>query len=257
MASSRTYKTRGIVLRKTKLAEKDLIITVLAETGAIVRCVAKGARKPGGSLAARIELFSVIDCLIASGRNLDVLTEARIAKNRPIQELDLEQNACAAAIAELLANVAQEDLEHARLYDMTLSALDALSTADPSHALAIAAASLLKTFASAGFRPSLDACVSCGESINLDEGSSWVSVSFEDGGIVCANCARQANCVPVEPSTLAWARVLLYSRFSEIAVMEVDPSVIFSVLQFARQWARVHTGRDIKSLDFVFTSGLF
>ncbi|MBQ3328952.1 MAG: recombination protein O N-terminal domain-containing protein, partial [Eggerthellaceae bacterium] len=65
MSASRTYKARGIVLRKTKLGEKDLIVTLLSEDGSLLRAVAKGARKPGGSLAARIDLFRVVAALLA------------------------------------------------------------------------------------------------------------------------------------------------------------------------------------------------
>ena len=257
MAATKTYKTRGIVLRKTKLAEKDLIVTMLSESGALVRCVAKGARKPGGSLAGRIELFSAVDCLVARGRNLDVLAEARIAKDRPIREYGLEQAACASPLAELLANVAQEELEHPRLYEMTLKAFDAIAGADPAHSLALSAAGLLKVLASAGFRPSLDTCVSCGGRVDIENGVAWTNVTFEDGGVLCAECARPADCVPVETPAILWARVLMYSRFADIAAMDADMATMFSVLQFTRQWARVHTGRDLKSIDFIFTSGLF
>ena len=52
MASPRTYRTRAIVLDKTKLGESDLILELLAENGSLVRAVAKGARKPGSRLAA-------------------------------------------------------------------------------------------------------------------------------------------------------------------------------------------------------------
>ena len=52
MAKLQTYKTLALVLRKTKLGERDLIVTLLAESGALLKCVAKGARKPGGSFAA-------------------------------------------------------------------------------------------------------------------------------------------------------------------------------------------------------------
>ena len=65
MAGRRTYRTRAIVLDRTKLGETDLILTLLAEDGSQRRAVAKGARKPGGRLAARVELFSECDLLLA------------------------------------------------------------------------------------------------------------------------------------------------------------------------------------------------
>ena len=76
MAGRRTYRTRAIVLDRTKLAEQDLILTLLSADGSQLRAVAKGARKPGGRLAARAELFCETDFLLAAGRSLDVVSEA-------------------------------------------------------------------------------------------------------------------------------------------------------------------------------------
>ena len=59
MAGSRTYRTKVLVLDKTKLKETDLILTMLDERGRQVRAVAKGARKPGGRLAARLSLIHI------------------------------------------------------------------------------------------------------------------------------------------------------------------------------------------------------
>ena len=122
--AGKTYKTRGIVLRKTKLAEKDLIVTILDETGSLVRAVAKGARKPGGSYAARLELFSIVDLMLAQGKNLDVITGATFTDEATRSPLGVEQAACASALAELLATIAQEDLPHERLYAMSKAAFE-------------------------------------------------------------------------------------------------------------------------------------
>ena len=58
MAARRTRRIKALVLDRTKLGEQDLILTCLTDTGEELRAVAKGARKPGGRLAARTELFS-------------------------------------------------------------------------------------------------------------------------------------------------------------------------------------------------------
>ena len=78
MAGSRTYRTKVLVLDKTKLKETDLILTMLDERGRQVRAVAKGARKPGGRLAARCEMFCTVDLLLAHGRSLDVVSQAEL-----------------------------------------------------------------------------------------------------------------------------------------------------------------------------------
>ncbi|MFQ9180415.1 MAG: DNA repair protein RecO [Eggerthella lenta] len=79
--SQPTYDARAIVLRKTKLGESDLILALLAEDGSQIRAVAKGARKPASSFAARLELYSVVDLLVARGRSLDIVKEARLVES--------------------------------------------------------------------------------------------------------------------------------------------------------------------------------
>ena len=76
MAGRSSRRLRGIVLGRTKLGEADLILTLLAQDGSQVRAVAKGARKPGGRLAARCELFCEGDYLVAHGRNLGIVSQA-------------------------------------------------------------------------------------------------------------------------------------------------------------------------------------
>lgn len=74
-----TYSLRALVLRRTKLGESDLILTLLSEDGSQKRAVAKGARRPKSSFAARTEPFCVIDAPVRDrARSLDILKEARL-----------------------------------------------------------------------------------------------------------------------------------------------------------------------------------
>ncbi|HAM15177.1 MAG TPA: DNA repair protein RecO [Eggerthellaceae bacterium] len=252
---ARSYKARATVLRKMRLGEKDLIVSLIAEDGSLLRAVAKGARKPGGSLAARLELFSTVDALLAEGRNLDVVAEARLAASR--RDFDLEQAACAAAVAEMACLVAQEGLAHPRLFDMTNAALDRIADAQPADALAIACAYLLKALASEGVRPELSRCMACGEPIDATEGASRVFVSFESGGGYCERCQRPSDCMPVDAATVGWVNALLRLRFHDIPPLAVPLRASSAILQFARQWTRFHLGRDLKSLNFLLSGGLF
>ena len=88
--ASPTYTTRALVLRKTKLGETDLVVTLLAQDGSQVRAVAKGARKPANVFSARLELYSVVDVLCSKGRSLDVVSEARLVASNERVRLDLE-----------------------------------------------------------------------------------------------------------------------------------------------------------------------
>ena len=123
MAGSRTYRTKVLVLDKTKLKETDLILTMLDERGRQVRAVAKGARKPGGRLAARCELFCTVDMLLAHGRSLDVVSQAELMEAPLGAAPDYETTCAASAIAEVARVCSFEDAEDPFAFAITQRAL--------------------------------------------------------------------------------------------------------------------------------------
>ena len=255
--ASKSYRARVVVLKKTKLREKDLIVTMLDESGMLRRAVAKGARRPGGSFAARLELFSVVDGWFVEGRSLDVVTDAKFAEGYSAHQFGLEQAACASAVAELVSAVAQEGLAHERLFDMTTLALTTIASSNPDIAVAICVADLLKTLAMVGFRPSFDTCVSCGRQIDWEAAPSRMCLSVSDGGIVCDQCGSVPDAMIIDTNTVVWARTIMSRTFAEIANDPPDVSTSFSLLQFVRQWAQAHVGKNLKSIDYLLACGLF
>ena len=241
-----TYSLRALVLRRTKLGESDLILTLLSEDGSQKRAVAKGARRPKSSFAARTEPFCVIDALCATGRSLDILKEARL----------VEASAAAAPVAELLARMSQRDLANPRLFQSAMRMLDAMDGADDSHRAALSAAELLKILAFSGLRPSLEICVGCGEPVALTEGAR-LPFSAAGGGVLCESCRGLDESVLVDAGTLCWAQYFLTTPFDAIAEGPADLSASFAVLHLVQDLVRAHIGSSLKSLEFLFTSGLF
>ncbi len=276
-----TYHARVLVIRKTKLGETDLILTMLAEDGSQLRAVAKGARKPSGAFASRLELFSEADVLLVRGKSLDIVKEARLAVSNAQVRESIERAACAAVMAELLDRATQPDLPSPKLFPLTHTALAALSRADAAHAPAICAAHLLKTFAFAGVRPVLGRCALCGDELAevvggggavgagvgvagaaapgrapLPPAARTVAFSVAEGGALCEACTTP-DAIRVRAATLAWARALLSSKFCDIEGMEVDQAAIFDVLRLCQAWGQVHLAAHLRSLTFLFTCGLF
>ena len=310
-----TYRARVLVIRKTKLGETDLILTMLAEDGSQLRAVAKGARKPSGAFASRLELFCEADVLLVRGKSLDIVKEARlICGNAQVRE-SLERASAASVMVELLDRATQPDLPSLKLFPMTHAALAALAAANVAHAPAICAAHLLKTFAFAGVRPTLAECSLCGEPLAAGGGRAvaagggpaaggsagatgvasglaaggqlagestgaadtasdaaasgrgsaatghpaapgLVAFSVSEGGALCDACAT-TDSIRVSAATLAWARALLSSRFSDIVAMEINQAAIFDVLRLCQTWGQVHLSAHLRSLTFLFTCGLF
>ena len=252
-----TYSSRVIVLRKTKLGESDLILSLLAEDGSQLRAVAKGARKPSSTFAARLDLYSVAEVLCSKGRNLDIVKEARLLQANERLRCDIGYAAGAAPMAELLDRVAQTGLADPRLFDMTAAAFSALEAAALGTVPSLTAAHLLKTFAFAGLRPTFTACAACGREVDLDALGDTVRLSYAEGGILCEDCGRPTAGVLVQTEMCKWALALLNSTFAQVNDYGLDPQGAFAVLEFCQAWVKEHIGAPLKSLDFLFTSGLF
>ena len=248
-----TYTARVLVLRKTKLKEADLILTMLAADGSQIRAVAKGARKPKSSFASRLELFSVADVLLVRGKSLDIVKEARLIEGFSGVRSSIEKAACASPAVELLEKVSDQGLEYPKLFDMSQAALRALESTDVAHSPAICAGHLLKSFAFTGFAPTFSRCCLCSGDIAR---AGEAHFSLENGGAQCASCAT-SDAMRLPATHLAWADALLHSTFSDIVDMPCDQEGVFGALRIAQSWARYHVGSRIKSLEFLFSCGLF
>ncbi|MEY8461202.1 DNA repair protein RecO [Eggerthellaceae bacterium 24-137] len=251
-----TYSLRALVLRRTKLGESDLILTMLGADGSLAKAVAKGARKPKSSFAARTEPLCVADLLLARGRSLDIVKEARLASAHDGLRRTVEGSAAAMPVLELLGRMAQPSLANPRLFQVADRALNVMDSADDGHRLAVAAACLLKILAFSGLKPSLEVCIGCGESVELQEGQR-VPFSAIEGGVACAACRPSFETEPVDAATLCWGQYFLGSTFDDIAAGPADLSATFAVLHLVQALVRAHVGSPLKSLEFLFTSGLF
>ncbi|MBO4365829.1 MAG: DNA repair protein RecO [Eggerthellaceae bacterium] len=252
-----SYQCTVLTLSKTKLGESDLIITGLKQDGSLLRGVAKGARKPTNPFASRLDIFSISECLLAKGKNLDVFSEARaVQPNLNVRE-DIALSMASYPIVQALSKTCQEGIEAPRVFEMTKMALSTMDSSTAENAPSITAAFLLKLIALQGFRPSLTHCACCGEEIDLTQLSSGVSFSYLDGGSMCEACAHVLDVVHVPAATLAWCQTLMMSTFKDILDLRVTPDVSFEVLQVCQGWLRQNMGLNLKSLNAMFTYGLW
>ena len=195
--------------------------------------------------------------LVARGRSLDIVKEARLVESNERLRRDIEHAAGAAPMAELLDRVTQMGLENPRLFALTRTALSSLGRSIPRRCRPCARRTCSRRLRSRGCAPSLDVCVSCGRDVEAVPESGLMALSYQEGGAVCAACRSSVETVLVPASTVAWCRALLSSTFAEIEILEADPSAAFSVLRFCQQWVSEHVGANLKSLNFLFTCGLF
>lgn len=244
--ASRTIDVHGIVIGKTKLGEADLIIRMLAEDGSRVEAIAKGARKPQGSLSAKVELFNEIEGLLSEGRGLGILKECRLVKGAPTESRDPAIMAAAASMAEFAAKTSQVELAVPRFFDLLRTGLDSLEGVSAPTAAALTAALVLKGASILGTRPQLRGCAVCGQEAVAKQGRMLVSLA--DGGVVCSDCAAVGEARAIPESIILWADHLIKTPFGAIAAETIDSALAFELLGFASEWSAFQLGASMRSV---------
>lgn len=267
------FPVRAIVLRKTKLGETDVILTLLAYDGRQLRAVAKGMRKPGSRIGARLEPYSEVDLLLHSGRSLDVVTEVETVNTHAALREDFDRSAAASVVADILDKIAVEGQAEERLFGLasaTLSAMEVaplegasaspgvpapgvakppVSAEPPSSPalLALVSAFMLKAMSMHGYRPELESCACCAQEV-----TGGRLFSLEAGGVVCPQCGEgDLAGIHFSQEGRTLLERLLGSTMLEIAAADdIDYDALRDCFVLLRSFVNYHLHARLKALDF-------
>jgi DNA repair protein RecO (recombination protein O) len=154
----RIYTAEVLVLGKTKLGETDLILSLLSSEDSQIRAVAKGARKPGAKLCGISEPFTVFEGKFHSGKSLDIVSEAKASEVYADIRNDYGRLMVGSLALELAAQASNDGDVISRLYAMTRTFLDVLSSASDEQLPSLVTAYLLKVLAMIGYSPEYELC---------------------------------------------------------------------------------------------------
>ena len=234
------YTDEGVVLRTTKLGEADRIITMLTRNHGKVRAVAKGVRRTKSRFGARLEPFMRTQLLIATGRSLDVISQAVCvgAYADPIIH-DYESYLSANLIVETADKVVSSEEEISPdQYSLLVSALAALSRKEHEPWM-IGQSYVLRSLRQAGWSPRLNACVVCGRSNGLE----WFSAPL--GGVVCSN-DRTPDCHPMAHSDAGLLFALSMGNWAECGTRAND-----HVESLVEEWAQFYLERPLRTVHLI------
>lgn len=123
---TKDLRTQAFVLRRTNYGETDRILNLLTPEGKIA-VLAKGVRREKSKLAGGIELFSLSDVTIHSGKSeLGILTSARTVRHYGAVATDLARLTLASEVLKQI-NRATEQVyspEYFEILKQVLAALD-------------------------------------------------------------------------------------------------------------------------------------
>jgi DNA repair protein RecO (recombination protein O) len=240
------YTVNAIVLRRTSFGETDRIVVLYSREHGKLSCIAKGVKKPLSRLAGATETFIYARYQLATGMNLDIITQAEIKESLPRIRGDLSRAAHTGYVIELVDKLLEDREVNPDLFDLLLSTLYLMER--PNDPEKITHMFELQFMSSIGYEPILDKCVRCRSRIG--EVELHFSPSF--GGLVCADCGHlPEDALAISPEAVDTMRKLLAADAPEIEQLEISRRVMDQIARAMRWHIRYRAERELKSLDFL------
>jgi len=117
------YKTKAISLKASPFAEADKLVTLFTREHGKIRAIAKGARRVPSRLGGRVEPFSYIDCFVAKGRSLDILSQAQAIETFQSVRDDAKRLYSGLYMVKLVNSGTAEGQHNPELFDLLLEYL--------------------------------------------------------------------------------------------------------------------------------------
>jgi DNA repair protein RecO (recombination protein O) len=204
----RLYRTTAVVLKRMDLGEADRIVTFFSHDVGKLKAVAKGVRRTTSRSAGHLEPFTLTDVLFATGRELDVVSQAETVEAfRAVRE-DLELATHAYYLAEMIDALTEERMENRPAFDLLVESLRELAQC-PDPRLVVVAFHL-RLLDALGYRPELRECLACRAAIQPGENH----FSAAAGGVLCPRCARRES-QPARPISVPALKFLRYVQRAE------------------------------------------
>lgn len=195
-----TYKTSGIVIGRHNFGEADRVVVLLTPERGVVRAVAKGVRRIKSRMAGHLELFSESELMLAQGRNMDVITSARLVRHLSIDG-DYPRMRLAYLVGEMVHRLGG-DGDHPGLFELVQDTFVMMGLGESGDLLELWFK--IRLLDRLGYRPELGSCMVCG----TDDPGLEYFFNVELGGIVDRACATTTSQVMPQEQIKFW-RVLL------------------------------------------------
>lgn len=242
----RTYTANAIVLKRIDLGEKDRILTVYTREMGKLSAVAKGSRRPGSKLAGTSEPFTFSKMFLATGRELDVLTQAEIKESFPGVKNSLTTVAHGIYLLDLINQFSEEHESNPEMFDTLLSAMYVLENGiDPELTARYFELHLMILL---GYEPQFYECLRCESEI----GKGKIAFSPSLGGVVCDDCGNlPPDAIIVSSSVISYVEALKRAEPQNLKDLKFPKGAMRDLAQMFRWHIRYRLEHELKSAEFL------
>lgn len=173
------FRSKGIVVKRHKLRDNDIILHVFTEKAGIVQLVVQGGRSPKSRHAAACSLFVFGEFEFSTRGSLKKLINVDIIDGFYHIRDDLMKVSYGTYFMELLLQTTKEGQVNKRLFSEVVEAVNLLEKKGTDLAL-LKIAYEAKIIAISGYKPVLNTCVHTGDTEGL------TIFDIENGGMTSA-----------------------------------------------------------------------
>jgi DNA repair protein RecO (recombination protein O) len=234
-----TYQTPGIVLSRTNFGEADRVIRLLTPYHGKLSAVAKGVRKIKSRLAGHLEPFAETSLMLATGRNLEVITSARLIWYPHALTASFSQMNLAFMVATAVDRLTEPGQPQPKLYELLRDTLHDIDAGPSPQVLELWFK--LRLLDLLGYRPELAGCIVCGQS---GEGRQYF-LDVTAGGLTCDTHAP-TGAVRMSEADIKFWRLIFTHPYVTIAKIERAESLASTTVPTCDQLYEHHLGRTFK-----------
>ena len=258
------FSCQAIVLGLRDYGEADLIVSLFSPRAGKLQAIAKSARKSKRRFVNKLELFTLLNAVLHPSRSgLPLLEEAELVNSFLGLRHDAALYATATLIQEYLLAATHEGNGDPEMFLLSLWALDSLEQiplhSPPANAgaglgkglscRAVAAQFLIRYYDRIGYRPELERCQKCGQT--LTAGPPWL-FSAARGGIICPSCAwpgspDQGPGQTTQAGTAKFLSSCLSAPLTHLRRLKIAAAPLNEALNILRHYGDAVLGREIVS----------
>lgn len=250
-------KTELIVLKRTKVQDSSLYLICLTKEHGKLPLVARGATKPGSSMAEALQYFTVADVVFYEHekKSAEYISKADIVESFAQIIADENRFGFASAAMEFVNLYLPEGESQPQVYFLLkryLRLLDKSSQQNFRREL-LHFWYLLTIFC--GYAPELEHCCECGKPIAADK----LMFDPQRGGVICDSCIGSELALQLDRATVLALKKLAGTNIADTAKIALTPLQMTQIRDLLIALTEYHIGRrvDLKSLDFLRKLRLF
>ena len=243
------FKTDAVVLKKTKLSDSDLILTLFTRKSGKVTVVSKGARNSKSKLSAASHPFVFGEYNITTSDKWNYLNSVDINDSFYHLREDLTKLSYASYLLELTNHAVSENASNIRLFELLVEVLNLMNRGDENYDL-LKIAYEYKLMNILGYRMNMKQCVHCGK---IDIKKFYINPT--EGGLMCEECYNKVEksfyVGKTLPKVLEYLverdiRIIYKTKINESYIKRLDELVRPYIFHFLDR-------RAFKSLEFLDT----